>query len=229
MCGRYTLTHPQGLGRAWRDLDLRGLDLPSRYNIAPTNLVPVTLNDGARKVELLRWGLVPSWARSQSVGVALINARAETLAAKPAFTHLYQRRRCLLWADGFYEWQQNGRSKTPYYFRCKSHTPFAFAGLWDTWRDPQHPAGAPLRTCTLITTAPSPLVAPVHSRMPCILPPELYGAWLAPEALGAESLPALLRPFDSADLESYPVGGGVNNVRNDEPGLIAPAQNELLF
>lgn len=195
--------------------------LQPRYNIAPTQPVPVVANDGQAQIAFFHWGLVPSWAKDPSLGNRMINARAETLAEKPAFRAAYRKRRCLILADGFYEWREEpGRQrKTPMYIRMASGEPFAFAGLWEVWSG-QEP---PLYSCTIITTTPNDLLAPIHDRMPVILPRSAYKLWLDPEDRLPSALQALLAPYPAAEMTAFPVSQQVNSPANDRPECILPA------
>ena len=193
----------------------------ARYNIAPMQPVAAIRLRGAegpeRECVWLRWGLAPSWAKDPAIGNSLINARCETAAAKPAFRAAFRRRRCLVPADGFYEWQRTGGRKQPYFFHRADDHPFAIAGLWELWEGPDHAA---LETCTLLTTAANGLMRPIHDRMPVILPPEAYSPWLDPTVEPAELQPWLAPPPDDA-LTVHPVGALVNSPRNDDPRCIA--------
>ncbi len=197
-------------------------DLTPRYNIAPSQPIAVAANNGQNKVEFFRWGLIPSWAKDAAIGNRMINARAETLAEKPSFRVPYRRRRCLVLADGFYEWRKEPgrRAKTPMYVRLKSGKPFAFAGLWEVWRalDDQ-----PLFSCTIITTTPNALVAKIHNRMPVILEPEAYDLWLDTAEQPPERLGVWLRPYPASQMTAYPVSTLVNDPSNDLPACILPA------
>ncbi len=177
-------------------------NLPPRHNVAPTQSVPVvrlTAGGEGRELVLVRWGLIPHWAKDPSIGNRLINARAESVADKPSFRDAFRRRRCLVVADGFYEWQKLGTRKQPFLIRLKNREPFAFAGLWSRWRTPE---GGDLDTCTIITTDANPLLAPIHDRMPVILAPADHACWLDPAA--GDPRP-LLRPFADEALEAVPV------------------------
>lgn len=176
MCGRYSVAvDPEQLASRF-NAELPSEPLLPRLNAAPTEPLPVLLNEGPRRIELLRWGLIPSWADDPSIGSRLINARAETLAEKPSFRSALKSRRCLVLANAFYEWQKaDDGKKSPYRIALKTGEPFAFAGLWENWRDP---SGQPVRTFTIITTEPNDLIAPIHNRMPVILRPEAEAAWL---------------------------------------------------
>jgi putative SOS response-associated peptidase YedK len=222
MCGRFTLAaDPSELGD-----EFEGFEFPKgfapRYNISPSQPVLAIRNDGKRQADFLVWGLVPSWAKDASIGSRLINARGETLAEKPAFRGAYKYKRCLIPADGFYEWkaEPGKKIKTPYAIRMKSGRPFAFAGLWDEWHSPD---GSVLYSCTIITTAPNQLTAPIHNRMPVILRRHDYTEWLDPLPRPAESLSGLIRPFPAELLDAYPVSTLVNSPANDAPECIQPA------
>ena len=213
MCGRYTLTVS---GRVLAELfDLEEVpEVVARYNIAPTQQVPIVRVDldGTRRFSAARWGLIPSWAKEINIGARMVNARAETAADKPAFRGAVKRRRCLLPADGFYEWQAQGAGKQPYLIRFADGRPFAFAGLHEVWRPPD---GPPLTSCTIVTTSPNELVARLHDRMPVILPRALFAEWLEPRELPRERLAELLRPCPPDGMEAFPVSRQVNNPKND--------------
>jgi len=200
-------------------------EIPPRYNIAPSQPIAVVPNDGQNQVEFFLWGLVPSWAKDPRIGNQLINARAETLAEKPAFRMAYRRRRCLVLADGFYEWRREppgaGRAKTPIYVRLKSGEPFAFAGLWEMWRSPD---GEMLLSCAIITTTPNALLERIHNRMPVILRPEAYMQWLNPLEQSPDRLNDLLLPYPDSQMEAYPVSTLVNDPKTDSPACIVPWQ-----
>lgn len=190
-----------------------------RYNIAPTQKVPALLvRNGRRVLAEMQWGLVPGWARDKKIGARLINARAETLAEKPAFRNALRKGRCLVPADGFYEWQKEDKRKIPMYIRLIGGRPFAFAGLYEFWRD----ADEELLSCTIITTEANELVRPIHTRMPVILPPEMHKPWLDPTLTEKEAACALLRPMEGRLMEAFPVSSRVNSPRNDDPGCIIP-------
>jgi putative SOS response-associated peptidase YedK len=224
MCGRFTLTEdPDVIARRFGAPPAQGGGRRPRYNIAPTQTVLTVTEDGARRLEEMRWGLVPSWAKDPKSGSRMINARAETLAERPAYRGVLRRRRCLIPADGFYEWPEGpgGRKgKQPMYVRLTTGEPFAFAGLWDEWRPPE--AGAPLRTCTIVTTEANPLLAAFHHRMPVILAPEVEAVWLDREITAPAQLRSLLVPYPAAAMAAYPVSTEVNAVRNDSERLVLP-------
>ena len=196
-------------------------DLPPRYNIAPSQPVAVIPNSGNNAVSMYNWGLIPSWSKDPAIGDRMINARAESLAEKPSFRNAYRRRRCLILADGFYEWKQNPgmKSKQPIYLRLNPYRPFAFAGLWEIWNAPD---GLEVRSCTIITTQPNSLIEPIHNRMPVILPPDVYSQWLAPEDRQPAQLNDLLIPYPSSEMIAFPVSRMVNSPQTDTPDLIKP-------
>lgn len=216
MCGRFARKRESA-----DYADLLGVDaLPGApsYNVAPTQPVPAVRAEGtARAAALLRWGLIPFWAKDAKS--SFINARAETLADKPAFRAAFQKRRCLIPADGYYEWRAADGVKQPYYFRRRDDRPFAFAGLWDRWRGPD----GPVESCTIITTAANSLSRPIHDRMPVLLTPPAFDLWLDPEIDDARALQELLQPFPSDELLCHPVRTLVNSPRNDRPACIEPA------
>jgi putative SOS response-associated peptidase YedK len=194
-------------------------DMPPSYNVAPTQAV-LAVRQPAEKPEpgWLKWGLVPSWADDPAIGNRLIDARAESAAEKPSFRAAFRQRRCLVLADGFYEWGRVGAKKQPYYFRLWDAAPFAFAGLWERWqRD-----GKALDSCALLTTGPNELVKPVHDRMPVILAPRDFERWLDPKAAKPAELYALLRPFPAEAMTAYSVGLRVNNPRHNDSACVAP-------
>ena len=226
MCGRFTQR------MTWRELhelmDLIGtpLNLRPRFNIAPSQDVAVVrAADDGRALAMLRWGLIPSWAREPNIGYKLINARSETAAEKPSFRSAYRNRRCLIPADGFYEWKREGKTRQPWLFGLGDGAPFAFAGLWERWTVPAGAAltgslsertpGDAVETFTILTTAANETVAPVHSRMPVILPPEATGPWLA----GEDVPPA---PYPAGAMTAHPVSTLVNRPANDDPRCVEP-------
>lgn len=218
MCGRYSLSAPTDV--LVREFDLCDEpELAPSFNIAPGRDVAVVANRGRRHIELFRWGLVPRWAADPSIGHRLVNARAESAAEKPSFREALRERRCLIPADGFYEWKGARAPKTPMYARLRSGAPFAFAGLWERWRAPDAP---PLYSCVILTTAANALLAPVHDRMPVILPRTAYAEWLDPRPRPATELAALLAPFPADLMEVYEVSTLVNKPENDGPQCIEP-------
>jgi putative SOS response-associated peptidase YedK len=226
MCGRFTLTvDPAQLQEAFPWIETPA-DLTPRFNIAPSQPVAVVANNGENKLEFFNWGLIPSWAKDPSIGNRLINARAETLAEKPSFRNALRRRRCLILADGFYEWKQNtdSKRKTPLYIRMKSGKPFAFAGLWEVWKSPDD---STILSCTIITTGPNQLLVGIHNRMPVILSEDTYSDWLDPSERLPEEYSGLLRPYRDGELEAYPVSTLVNKPANDLPDCIKPIESNM--
>ena len=222
MCGRYTLT--TDLGAVAHRFGVRMLDEAigthaPRYNIAPTQAVIVVNDDGTRHLTEMRWGLIPSWAKDPAIGNRMINARAETVATKPAFRAALRKRRCLIPADGFYEWQPAGRRKQPVYIALKSREPFGFAGLWESWDAPE---GEEIRTCTIITTEANELLKPIHDRMPVILMREAEAVWLDPAIQEPARLLPLLTPYPAQEMEANPVSTKVNNPATDGSACIEP-------
>lgn len=231
MCGRFTL---RSSGQELvKHFDLAEMPLfEPRYNIAPTQPAPVVRADaasGRRSLDWLRWGLVPSWAKDVGIGNQLINARGETLASKPAFRHAFRRRRCLVVADGFYEWQRQGKRKQPFYITAADGAPLAFAGLWERWTPPDAlTRGAPsaVESCTIVTTSASDCMRALHDRMPVILPPDVWPAWLDPALDNPAALQELLGRCAGADLVSHPVDALVNNPSHDSPRCIEPLADD---
>ena len=228
MCGRfYFFGNSEALQQA-----LPGVIVPHaiapRFNIAPGQPIAVVVNRPEWRIEHFLWGLVPSWAKDPGIGHRLINARAETLADKPSFRAALRRRRCLIFADGFYEWHESrvGQAKIPMVFRLHPPRMLAFAGLWEVW---QAPDGSELMTVAIITTAANPFVARYHQRMPVILDPAVYAAWLNPEECSPAEVSPLLQPVAAEAMEAYPVSTLVNNVRNDVPACLEPTGDTVTF
>lgn len=221
MCGRYTLKTPIDVVAEHFGIEEYPSSLTPSYNVAPTQEVAAVVEeDDGRKLEMFRWGLIPSWAKDPAIGNKMINARAETVSEKPSFRSAFKRRRCLILADGFYEWQKtDGGGKQPFHIRMKDSSPFAFAGLWESWDG----HGEGIRSCSVVTTDANDLMNEIHHRMPVILLPEHYGAWLDPGFEEKEALTALLRPYPSEEMEAYPVSRRVNRPANNEPGVVEPA------
>jgi putative SOS response-associated peptidase YedK len=245
MCGRFTLRAPASVVAEQFALFAVPPFTP-RFNIAPTQPAPVvrrikgsgvfvltqtrtdhlpgqtkTPDPFIRELVALRWGLIPSWAKDASIGARLINARAETAAEKPAFRAAMRRRRCLVVADGFYEWQRQGKAKQPFFIRLRDDRPFAFAGLWESW---EASGEGPLETCTILTTEPNALVAPLHDRMPVILPPDVYDTWLDPANEDTARLATLLRPYPAEEMDAYAVGPYVNSPTHEGAECIEPVE-----
>ncbi|MGA9998107.1 MAG: SOS response-associated peptidase [Pyrinomonadaceae bacterium] len=219
MCGRFTLKAPKKVIAKQFGVRIED-ELVPHYNIAPTQTVAaIRLAQGGEGMEFIRldWGLIPSWAKDTTIASKLINARSETLSEKPSFREALKRRRCLIVADGFFEWDKKGKTKQPYYFQLKDGLPFAFAGLWERWAG--HEEGG-VETCTIITTTPNELLAQVHDRMPVILPPEVYSMWLDEEVRNGEMRKELLSPYPSSEMIAYPVSRQVNSPQNNSERLI---------
>jgi len=220
MCGRYTIHHSTEQIALRFDVANVVAEATERYNVAPTQSVPVIVNpDGDRVLDAFQWGLIPAWAKEPGIANKLINARAETLAEKPSFKQALVRRRCLIPADGFYEWKREGATRQPMLFRRADGDLFAFAGLWEEWRQPD---GTPLRTCTIVTTTPNELAAQVHDRMPAILRPEDESLWLDGMPANVPDLLQLLRPYPADRMEVFAVSRRVNAPAIDDPTLLNP-------
>jgi len=222
MCGRFTLkSSARDLAEAFPWLELPSSGMSPRYNVAPSQAVPAVRNDGSRRIEPLRWGLVPFFARDPSIGDRMINARSETAAEKPAFREAFRHRRCLVFADGFYEWRENPgrRAKTPMYVQVEDGRPFAFAGLWESWRGPGE--DEPLRSCTILTTEPNERLRAIHDRMPVILREGDVERWIAPEPRPVAWLQPMLAPYPAEKTRLHPVSTVVNDPRHDEPDCVA--------
>ena len=220
MCGRYALDSPPTLIKARFRLD-ECIDFAPRYNIPPGTEIPVIRQspEGKRVLHLLRWGLVPHWAKDPAIGNKLNNARGESVAEKPAFRDAFKRRRCLIPASGFYEWHTEGKFKQPYFISLKSGEPLAMAGLWESWRGPE---GEILRTACIITTGPNAVMAPIHDRMPVILEPVHWAAWLAAPV---DEIAGLVRPLDPEGMQAWPVSRRVSKAVDDDPALIEPVSD----
>lgn len=225
MCGRFLNSLPPAeIARLFATTNVAP-NYPARFNIAPTDpvlAVRVNPKTGQRSLDTLRWGLVPHWAKDLSMGARLINARAETLATLPAFRDAFEHRRCLIPAGGFYEWKKDGKTRTPYAVVPTDAPLFAFAGLWENWRDRSTEDAPWVRSCTIVTTSANALVAPIHDRMPAILPREAWAQWLGEAPADAAALQALLQPCPVERMRLYPVSPRVNSVKNDDPSLADP-------
>jgi len=223
MCGRFTLTvDPADLQESFSDFAFPSKFAP-RFNIAPTQPVLAIPNDDKFTADFFVWGLIPMWAKDPKIGSRLINARGETLAEKPSFRGSLKYKRCLVLADGFYEWKsvEGRKTKTPYFIHMTDRKPFAFAGLWDSWNSPD---GSQVKTCTIITTEPNELMSLLHNRMPVILHPRDYAKWLDPSPQTPEQLMPLLKPFPADAMDAYPVTTLVNKPANDIPELVVPSK-----
>jgi putative SOS response-associated peptidase YedK len=227
MCGRFTLiADPEQIRQAFPWLTVPD-GIQPHFNVAPTQPVAVVPNNGQNKLDFFVWGLIPSWAKDPEIGSRMINARAETLLEKPSFRTAFRRRRCLVLADGFYEWrtdqddpQNPGRKvKTPMYIRLRNGRPFAFAGLWEEWNSPD---GSQILSCTIITTRPNALMSQIHNRMPVILPEASYPLWLAHNEVDPAELAPLLQPYPVEEMSAMPVSRLVNNPANNLPDCVLP-------
>ncbi len=219
MCGRFTLTSDLRALELRFDFRAAGLDYTPRYNVAPTQEVLTVVRGSQNRAEYMRWGLVPSWAKDPSIGARMINARSEGIAEKAAFRNAFKKRRCLVLADGFYEWRRDGRTRTPMRIVLKSNEPFAFAGLWESWKSPD---GQVLHSCSIATTTPNELLATIHDRMPVILSEEAERIWLDPEQQDARVLTGVLTPFPAGSMDAYQVSSVVNSARNETPQCVHP-------
>ncbi len=228
MCGRYRLSRRKQLVEEYFGTASEVDDWTPRYNIAPSQPVIAIRQDAAkplRTLSTMRWGLVPSWAKDPGIGYKTINARAETVATTASFREPFKSQRCLIPADGFYEWKREGRTKQPYCFEINDGELFAFAGLWDRWTNPQ---GEPIESCTILTTTPNSLLADIHDRMPVILRRENYDLWLDPSLRDTASVSEMLSSFDAALMNRYPVSTRVNQVLNDDAECTRQVELETL-
>ena len=216
MCGRYRLSRRKQLVEEYFDTASGEEDWSPRYNVAPTQPVPAIRQnpkEPTRELSLMRWGLIPSWAQDPSGAARMINARSETASTKPAFCDALKSRRCLIPADGFYEWMRMEKTKQPYCFEVGEGEMFAFAGLWERWKDP---SGNWIKTCSILTTTPNAVTAPVHDRMPVILDPDNYELWLDPGMTNVAAASDLLQPYDARLMRCFPVSTRINHVANDD-------------
>jgi putative SOS response-associated peptidase YedK len=222
MCGRYTLHHSvEEIARRFGVANV-AVDLQPRYNIAPTQEVPVVTGGDERTMRMFVWGLVPFWAKDRSIGNRMINARAETIAEKPAYKHAFARRRCLIPADGFYEWMRTGTSRTPMHIRFRDGRLFAFAGIYEHWSPPD---GDELHTVSIVTVEPNGVLAPIHNRMPAILTREAEADWLSNADRGPAEKLELLKPYpDEDELEAFPVSRAVNSPAFDDASCVDPVE-----
>jgi putative SOS response-associated peptidase YedK len=224
MCGRYRLSRRKQLVEEYFNTSSDEMAWTPRYNIAPTQPVPVIRQnpkEPRRELSLMRWGLIPSWAKDSSISAQMINARSETAATKPAFRDPLTSRRCLVPADGFYEWKRSGKTKQPYCFEVNDGELFAFAGLWDRWKDP---SGHWVKSCSILTTTTNAVTSSVHDRMPVILDRADYDLWLDPGMKNVEVVSDLLKPYDARIMRCYPVSTRVNQVANDDVECSTPVE-----
>jgi putative SOS response-associated peptidase YedK len=219
MCGRFSLTIDPGELQELFPYAVIPTSVQPRYNIAPSQPIAVISSEDTKVLAFYKWGLVPSWAKDPQIGNKMINARAETLSEKPSFRNAFRRRRCLILADGFYEWKVMGKTKQPMYIYLQDHQPFAFAGLWENWYAPD---GSELKSCTIVTTQPNELMAEIHNRMPVILNPESFDRWLDTNSEDYEVLQTLFVPYPSTHMKAHPVSRIVNSPNNDLPDCILP-------
>ena len=222
MCGRFTLTvNANTIQQVFPWLEIPPDSISARYNIAPSQPIPVIPNTGENKLDYFIWGLIPFWAKDSKIGSRMINARSETLEEKPSFRTPFRHKRCLILADGFYEWASvaNQKRKIPHYIQLESKMPFAFAGLWEEWNASD---GSLLRTAAIITTDSNPIIAPIHNRMPVILPIKTHDIWLDSKITNPDDLKPLLKPFTEKKMVKFPVSNLVNNPSNDLPNCILP-------
>jgi putative SOS response-associated peptidase YedK len=236
VCGRFVSSTPVSkLAEQFLVEDVKLDEHEPNWNVAPTNeiLAVAAGKEGVRRLGTFKWGLVPSWAKDPTVGNRMINLRAETVSEKPSFRRTLGKHRCIIPVDGFYEWKDmgRGRKKQPFFIRSRDGTVLALAGLWEAWKDksrPEDDEDAWLRTCTIITTEPNGLLAPIHNRMPVVLPPDTWDTWLDRDNDDVDALAALLKPAPDDLLELYPVGTDVNSVRNNGEQLVAPLEGHEL-
>ncbi len=220
MCGRITLSKPKKIKAKDLKVPQAEVDrLKPRYNVVPSNPVAAILNEKTRRIEPLRWGLIPSWAKDETIGARMINARAETIAEKPSFKGLLNKHRCLILADGFYEWAEGPSGKQPYFIHLKSDEAFTLAGLWSHWTNAK---GQEIKTCTIITCGPNSLMEKIHNRMPVILDGKAREAWLDPDNKEGAALTALLQPYSAKEMQAYPVSKLVNSPQNDTEDCLKP-------
>jgi len=224
MCGRYRLSRRKQLVEEYFETASDEPEWNPRYNIAPTQPVPVIRQnpkEPRRELSLMLWGLIPLWSKDMSGAAMMINARSETAATKPAFRDPLANRRCLVPADGFYEWQRAGKAKQPYCFEVNDGALFAFAGLWDRWKDP---SGEWIKSCSILTTTPNAVTASVHDRMPVILDPDCYDLWLDPGMHDMRAVSDMLKPYVARMMRAYPVSSRVNHVANDDAECSTPVE-----
>jgi putative SOS response-associated peptidase YedK len=219
MCGRFTQRKP--VERIKREFRLEEApSVEARYNIAPTqDVLAIRRIDNGNEAVMLKWGLIPSWAKDATIGAKLINARSETIEEKPSFRESFKRRRCIIPTDGFYEWQRRGDRKQPYYFRFKDDRLFGFAGLWEKWRTPD---GESLETCSILTTEANEVLRQAHERMPVILHPEAYDLWLDEDVRKQELRKELLGPYPASEMIAYPVSAAINSPQHQGEELVQP-------
>jgi putative SOS response-associated peptidase YedK len=229
MCGRFTLTLEISALQMAFDLGEQSVQWTPNYNVAPSMSIPVVTNENPQKIDLLEWGLIPAWSKDSTIAAKLINARSETAPEKPSFRGPFKNMRCLIFADGFYEWKKSPNksgTKTPYYFRRIDQQPFVFAGLWDSWAGNEQEI--PRKTCTILTCEPNETVALVHDRMPVIFNWQQGQKWLSKDT-SVEDLVTMMKPLPASELIAFPVSTLVNKPENNSPACIKPQENLTLF
>ncbi len=219
MCGRFVLTANPEVVQHTFDLKTMPPEMPARYNVAPMQPIAVITNEHSDELTFYKWGLIPSWSKDPTIASKLINARSETVAEKPSFRTAFRRRRCIIPADGFYEWQQQGKDKVPQFIHLEDREVFGIAGLWEVWNSPD---GSEIRTCTILTTEANAFMQPIHNRMPVILHKADYPLWLSPKEEPVPMLQALMKPYTGDNLTAYPVSKAVNRANTDAPYLVEP-------
>jgi putative SOS response-associated peptidase YedK len=221
MCGRFVISSPLDIIKSSFAIDVTNEDVIPNYNVCPTQLIPSILNHNGKNIlTKMHWGLVPSWAIDKSVAVRMINARSETISEKPSFRNAFKKRRCLIPAEGYYEWKGEKGNKQPYYITSTTGVLVAFAGLWERWTDKESPDSSPLVSCTIVTTAAIPLIEHIHTRMPVILAPQYYEAWLNPKLEDVGEIHRILQYGAVQEMGYYPVSKAVNSIRNNGSDLI---------
>lgn len=223
MCGRFEIHSAMELIARIFGIDDLAFEYQASYNIAPTQDVLIVVNSGGRRLIRSRWGFVPSWSKDLTTGYTMINARAESLAEKRSFRQAFEKQRCLVIADGFYEWKREGTQKKPFYIRLTSGQPFGFAGLYNAWTSPE---GSEIITSAIITTDANELIRPLHDRMPVILPSDFHEVWLDPSVQDKDVLAPMLKPFSSESMELYPVTKKMNSFKYNDPENIEPVNTE---
>ncbi|MCX7919557.1 MAG: SOS response-associated peptidase [bacterium] len=225
MCGRFILLEPERIIQRYAIQEKPAFSVTARYNIAPGQLVPIVIRENPIRLELMKWGLIPFWAKDPAIGYQMINARAETIAEKPSFKSALQSKRCLVPASGFYEWKEINGQKMPYLIKLKEVSLFSFAGLYDIWLDESKQE---IKTFTIITTAANAFIASIHNRMPVILRPSDEEVWIDVAHKDTSRLLSLLKPYPDEAMEMYPVSTAVNNPKNDSPELIQPISSHIM-
>ncbi len=219
MCGRFVLDSPVDIIVNEFSVERPSFNLKKSFNVSPSQTILVLISDSKRRLIPCRWGYIPSWSKDESIGNRMINARAETITKKPSFKNAFKKRRCLIIADGFYEWQRRENTKSPFFIHLKSNRPFGLAGLYNVWTSPD---GTPLCTCTIVTTEANRILREVHGRMPAIISKKKYDVWLDPAINDSSELLPLLQPYPADEIEFFEVSKRVNSPKNDSPENIEP-------